>query len=115
MRPFGEGNTFTASGQLVHLQQCSNWTWSKPTITLGYSNVVSYALYRPITTISMALTPFDQEHIIKQRGEECVTPKFVKPAESAVCTKYRMLVVVETFEGYFSATASAAVCPDKHH
>ena len=41
-----------------------NWTLSKPTITWGYSNVarhslVSHCLNRPITTISMALTPFD--------------------------------------------------------
>ena len=38
-----------------------------------------------------------QEHIIEQRGEERVTPKFVKPAESPMCTKYRMLLVVKAF------------------
>jgi len=30
-------------------------------------------------------------------GGEHVTPKFVKPAESLMCTKYRMLLVVEAF------------------
>ena len=39
-----------------------------------------------------------QECVIKQRGRECVTPKFVKPAEPLMCAKYRMLLVVEPAE-----------------
>lgn len=37
-----------------------------------------------------------QLRIRKQRGEERVIPKFV--SESPMCTKYRMLLVVEEFQ-----------------
>ena len=97
VRPFGEGNTFIASGQLVHLQRCRQLDLVKTYHNFGVQQCGKIFPTYTHHNHKYGTYRFDQEHIIKRRGEECVTPKFVKPAESPMCTKYTMLVVAETF------------------